>query len=65
MLAIIQARTLSKRLRGKVLKKINNRSILERVISNAIKSKLITKIIVATSKNQLIKRLLIYVKEKK
>tara|TARA_B100000575_G_C23143352_1_gene666230 strand:+ start:9627 stop:10307 length:681 start_codon:yes stop_codon:yes gene_type:complete len=65
MLAIIQARMLSKRLRGKVLKKINNKSILERVISNAIKSKLITKIIVATSKKPADKKIINLCKRKK
>ena len=49
MLTIIQARFSSKRLRGKVLKKILNQSILKRVITRALKSKKINKVIVATS----------------
>ena len=52
MLAIIQARLSSNRLRGKVLKKINNKYLLERVFENVLKSKKVKKIIVATSSNQ-------------
>ena len=50
MIAIIQARMSSKRLRGKVLKKIGNKFILERVCDNLKKNKQINKIIIATSK---------------
>ena len=49
MICILQARISSKRLPKKVLKKINNRSILERVINRLKRSKEIKKIIVATS----------------
>ena len=49
MLCIIQARHSSKRLPGKVLKKILGLTILERVINQVRKSKKIKKIIVATS----------------
>ena len=51
MLAIIQARMTSRRLRGKVLKKINHKFVLKRVVENISKSKYISKIIVATSIN--------------
>ena len=58
MIAIIQARVGSKRLPGKVLKKLNNLTILERVI-NQVKSSFSKKnIIVATSSN---KKILQYV----
>ena len=49
MLAIIQARTSSKRLKGKVLKKINKKFLLERVINKVSQSNRISRIIVATS----------------
>ena len=49
MLAIIQARFLSKRLSGKVLKKIKKKELLTRVIERASDSKKIKKIIIATS----------------
>lgn len=49
MICIIQARTSSRRLPKKVLKKIYNKSILERVVNRIKKSKEIKKIIVATS----------------
>ena len=50
IIAIIQARKNSKRLPGKVLKKINNKTIIELIYENLRKSKKIDKIIVATSK---------------
>jgi len=49
MLAIIQARTSSKRFKGKVLKKINKKFLLERVINKVSQSNRISRIIVATS----------------
>ena len=52
VLAIIQARYESSRFPGKVLKKINNRTILEIIILRLKKSKNITKIIVACSNNK-------------
>ena len=51
VLAIIQARYNSSRFPGKVIKKINNQTILEIIISRVKKSKYISKIIVACSKN--------------
>jgi len=51
VLAIIQARYNSSRFPGKVIKKINNKTILEILIQRLSKSKLITKIIVACSNN--------------
>ena len=50
LLIIIQARTSSKRLPGKVLMKINNKTILERVINLIKKIKVKKKIYVVTSK---------------
>ena len=46
---IIQARMSSSRLPGKILKKINNISILELIIKRLKKSKSINDILVATS----------------
>ena len=52
VLAIIQARYLSTRLPGKVLKKINGITILEILIKRLSKSKHISKIIVACTSNK-------------
>jgi spore coat polysaccharide biosynthesis protein SpsF (cytidylyltransferase family) len=51
VLAIIQARYNSTRFPGKVVKKINNKTILEILIKRLSKSKYISKIIVACSDN--------------
>ena len=51
VLAIIQARYNSTRFPGKVVKKINNKSILEILIRRLSKSKYISKIIVACTKS--------------
>jgi spore coat polysaccharide biosynthesis protein SpsF len=52
VLVIIQARMSSKRFRGKVLHKINNKPLIWYLINNIKKSKKVTDIIVATSKNK-------------
>ena len=52
VLAIIQARYNSTRFPGKVVKKINNKTVLEILIKRLSKSKFISKIIVACSNNQ-------------
>jgi len=52
VLCIIQARYSSKRLPGKVLKKILGVTVLKRVIDQVKKSKKISKIIIATSKHK-------------
>ena len=52
VLAIIQARYNSTRFPGKVVKKINGKTVLEILIKRLSKSKYISKIIVACSKNQ-------------
>lgn len=52
VVAILQARMSSTRLPGKVLFKINNKSIIEHVVENAIKSNLIDDYVVATSNDQ-------------
>jgi len=52
VLAIIQARYNSTRLPGKVVKKINNKTILEILIKRLSRSEYVSKIIVACSKNK-------------
>jgi spore coat polysaccharide biosynthesis protein SpsF (cytidylyltransferase family) len=52
VLCIIQARYSSKRLPGKVLKKILGITVLQRVVNQIKKAKKISKIIVATSKEK-------------
>ena len=55
MLAIIQARTNSKRFPKKALYKIKSIPLIIRVIRRVLKSKLVSKVIVSTSKiNQMI-----------
>lgn len=63
MLAIIQARTQSKRLKGKVLKVILGKPVIQHLIDNLKKSKLISNIVVATSKNKSDHRLAKYLKK--
>ena len=58
VLAIIQARYNSVRFPGKVIQKINNKTILEILIRRLSKSKYISKIIVACSKNPNDKKIL-------
>lgn len=53
VLAIVQARYLASRLPGKVLKKINNKTILEILINRLSKSKKISKIVIACSSNKM------------
>ena len=65
MLCIIQARFSSKRLYGKVLKKISGTTILERVYNQVKKSKKIKKIIIATSEHKLDKKIINFCKKKK
>ena len=52
MLAIIQARMLSKRLKGKMLKKISHLTVLEHVINQVSSAKFIDNVVVATSKHK-------------
>lgn len=52
ILAIVQARTSSSRLPGKVLKPILGKPMLELHIERLLRSKKIDKLIVATSENQ-------------
>ena len=49
IVAILQARYSSNRLRGKVLKKIKKKTILELVHDNVKKAREINKVIIATS----------------
>ena len=65
MLCIIQARYSSKRLPGKVLKKILGTTVLERVINQVKKSKKINKIIIATSKHKNDKKIINFCKRNK
>jgi spore coat polysaccharide biosynthesis protein SpsF (cytidylyltransferase family) len=58
VLCIIQARYSSKRLPGKVLKKILGTTVLERVVNQVKKSKKISKIIIATSKHKTDKKII-------
>lgn len=64
-LAIIQARMSSRRLPGKVLKKINNISILEMIIERLKKLKDIDKIYVATSNQKSDNKIVNFCKKKK
>ena len=52
MLIVIHARTSSSRLPNKALKKINEFSILEHVIKRVLRSKLKSKVVIATSEDQ-------------
>lgn len=65
MLCIIQARYSSKRLPGKVLKKILGAEILKRVFQQVKKSKKISKIIIATSKHKTDKKIINFCKKNK
>ena len=65
MLCIIQARYSSKRLPGKVLKKIFGDTILERVINQVKKSKKISKIIVGTSRHKTDRKIINFCKKNK
>ena len=58
MLCIIQARYSSKRLPGKVLKKFLGITVLQRVVNQVKKSKEISKIIIATSKQKTDKKII-------
>ncbi len=52
MLAIIQARTSSKRFPKKVLHKIKSKPLIIRVVDNVLKSNLISNLIIATSREK-------------
>ena len=53
VVAIIQARYDSKRFYGKILKKIKDKTILEIIVKRLKKSKLINKIVIATSNEKI------------
>ncbi len=65
MIAIIQARSNSKRLRNKVMRLINNKTMIAHVHDRIKKSKSIKKIFVATSKNKTDDKLVSHLKKKK
>jgi spore coat polysaccharide biosynthesis protein SpsF len=52
IVAIIQARTGSKRLPGKILKKVIGKTLLQHQLNQVKKSKLINQIVIATTKNE-------------
>ena len=58
VLAIVQARYFASRLPGKVLKKINNKTVLEILIKRLLKSKKISKVIIACSSNKMDKEII-------
>ena len=64
LFSIIQARTSSKRLKNKVLKKIKKKMLIEYVYDSVKNCKLFDEIIIATSKNKS-KRQQIGAKERK
>ncbi len=65
MLAIIQARCGSRRFKNKVLYNFFEKPIIQHVVDNVKKTKKITKIIVATSKNKSDDKLVHFLKKKK
>ena len=65
VIAVIQARMSSSRLPGKVLFEINKKTILEHIYQNLKKSKLIDKVVVATSTDKTDKELVNFCKKKK
>ena len=65
MMCIIQARCGSKRLKGKIFKKIRNIRIIDMVINKVKKSKKISDIIIATSKYKVDSDIETYCKNKK
>lgn len=65
MLAIIQARTSSKRFPKKVLYKINSKPLIIWVVNNVLKSKLISNLIIATSKDKSDNQLVNLIKKSK
>ena len=65
MLLIIQARSNSKRFPNKILYNIKSKPIILRVISNISKSKMITNVVVATSRKKSDDKLIELLKSKK
>ena len=65
MLAIIQARTSSKRFNNKVLFPINGIPLIKHVVNQAKKSKKITRIIIATSKDKTDDKFTKYLKQER
>ena len=63
IVAIVQARVDSARFREKVLQKIGSKTIIEILLSRLSNSKLLNKIIVATSNEQVDKRLVEHIKK--
>ena len=63
MLVIIQARSSSQRFKGKILKMIYGKPLINHVISRVQKAKKVTEVIVATSKNKSDDKLVEYLKK--
>ena len=63
MLAIIQARSNSKRFKNKILYKVNGKPLLWYVYNSVKKSKLVKKIVVAISNKKLDDKVAIYLKK--
>ena len=63
MLAIIQARTNSKRFRNKILHQINGKPLIWHVINSVKKAKKITKIVVSTSNKKVDDKLIRYLRK--
>jgi len=64
IVAIVQARIGSSRLPGKVMKKISNKSLIEILLSRLSQSKLISKIVLATSEDKKNKELIDHIVNK-
>ena len=62
-IVIVQARTGSSRFPAKVLKKINNKSIIEIIISRLKKAKEVDQIVIATTRNRNDNRLIKHLKK--
>ncbi len=65
IVAIVQARVDSVRFAGKVLKKIRNKTIIEILLSRLSQSKILNKIVVATSNEHVDKKLVKHIKKLK
>ena len=61
---VIQARHNSKRFKGKIFQKINKKVLLEILIERLKQSKTIKKIIIATTKNKLDKKIINFCNKK-
>ena len=65
MLAIIQARTSSRRFKNKIMHKINGKPLIWHVLNEVKKSKKVSKIIISTSTSKTDDKLIQYLKNNK